>query len=467
MSQALPVIPQLPVLDGHAPEPHRRPAESGDRTAHRHSFGKLLDRFAQRDAARDAAPEPQREPTADNSADSAAETDDTPRTAGDAQSADAQAGDTAVDDGPPATSDRTAQPDPEAAATAPAAAPAMPERSPISPAIVLPSPAPATASSQPTTGTAQPVTPPPASQIPQALTGEPASPESAGPAPLAVAVPETGTLRSPATPTLPDKGAGRPVAPSPEVTATAAPILPNASRKPAAGGEPTLAADAAEAVDAALPRPPAAATPSAETAGSDLQSRQDDTAKAGPVIALTAEQPASAARTAEHPFALTALDSPRGTAALYHKVAETTRGRTETPSPADQVSIRVLHAAAEGKRAIQMQLHPAELGTIDVKMQWQGDRLTAQFLVDRPETLQLFQRDLPALERTLNQAGVNVDSGSLSFSLRQQTGHGQGDNGRLFDPGAAAAAFADGDDLALGDEPLGQVIRDGVLSIRV
>jgi flagellar hook-length control protein FliK len=333
-------------------------------------------------------------------------------------------------------------------------------------AIVLPSPAPTTAPSQPATG-AQPVAPPAASQIPQASTGEPASPESAGPAPLAVAVPETGTLRSPVTPTLPDKGAGRPATPSAEITAAAAPILPNASRKPAASGEPTLAADAAEAVDAALPRPPAAATPSAETAGSDLQSRQDDTAKAGPAIVLTAEQPASAARTAEHPFALTALDSPRGTAALYHKVAETARGRAETPSPADQVSIRVLHAAAEGKRAIQMQLHPAELGTIDVKMQWQGDRLTAQFLVDRPETLQLFQRDLPALERTLNQAGVNVDSGSLSFSLRQQTGHGQGDNGRLFDPGAAPAAFADGDDLPLGDEPLGQVIRDGVLSIRV
>jgi flagellar hook-length control protein FliK len=246
--------------------------------------------------------------------------------------------------------------------------------------------------------------------------------------------------------------------------AAAAPALPAANRKPTpAGGEPVLAAEA-EAVDAALPRPPAAIAPSTETAGADLQGRQEDMAKGGPA-SLPAEPPASTVRAAEQPFTLAALDSPRNTAALYHK-AETARGG-ETPSPADQVSIRVLHAAAEGKRAIQMQLHPAELGAIDVKMLWQGDRLTAQFLVDRPETLQLLQRDLPVLERTLNQAGVNVDSGSLSFSLRQQTGQGQGDNGRLFDPAAAQAAFGSGDDPPLGDEPLGQVIRDGVLSIRV
>jgi flagellar hook-length control protein FliK len=465
LSQALPVVPQLPVLDGRTPEPHRRPAEGGDRAAHRHSFGKLLDRFAQRDAAKDTAPEPQREPTAD----SAAETDDTPRTAGEAQSTDAPA-DTAVDGGvAPATSDRTIPPEPAAAAAAPVSAPATPERSSLPMAIVLPSPAPTIAPSQPATGTEQPVTPPAASQIPQASAGEPASPESTGPAPLAAVVPETGTLRSPATPTLPDKGAdkgaGRPATPSPEITATAAPVLPNASRKPAAGGEPTLAADAAEAVDAALPRPPAAATPSAETAGSDLQSRQDDTAKAGPAIVLTAEQPASAARTAEHPFALTALDSPRGTAALYHKVAETARGRAETPSPADQVSIRVLHAAAEGKRAIQVQLHPAELGSIDVKMHWQGDRLTAQFVVDRPETLELLQRDARALERALGGAGIDLSDSGLSFSLRDQGGGQQ--EGRV--PSAMATDAASLGELQeiSADEPLGQIVRDGIISIRV
>jgi flagellar hook-length control protein FliK len=193
---------------------------------------------------------------------------------------------------------------------------------------------------------------------------------------------------------------------------------------------------------------------------------------ADPLTAAAARDD-KAAKTAEQPFgALLAVDTPRSAAAQYHKVAETARtaaAAADTPSPADQVSIRLLHAVAEGKRTIQMHLHPAELGTIDVKMQWQGDRLTAQFQVDRPETLVLLQRDVPALERTLNQAGVNVDSGSLSFSLRQQAGNGQnnGNNGQPFDTSAAGNAFGDSVDLPLGDEPLGQVIRDGILSIRV
>jgi flagellar hook-length control protein FliK len=166
---------------------------------------------------------------------------------------------------------------------------------------------------------------------------------------------------------------------------------------------------------------------------------------------------------------LTSIDSSRRTAALYHKVADAAKPGADAPTPADQVSIRLIHAVAEGKRAIQMHLHPAELGSIDVKMQWQGDRLTAQFTVDRPETLQLLQREVPALERSLGQAGVNVDSGSLSFSLRQQQGNGQGggNGGGTFDVNAADAAFGDGGEPASGDEPLGQVIRDGVLSIRV
>jgi len=111
-------------------------------------------------------------------------------------------------------------------------------------------------------------------------------------------------------------------------------------------------------------------------------------------------------------------------------------------------------------------VHPAELGSIDVKQQWQGDKLTAQFTVDRPETLQILQREVPALERSLGQAGVNVDSGSLSFSLRQQQGNGKG-NGEGFNQAAANAGLGDDGEPGAGDAPLGQVIRDGILSIRV
>jgi flagellar hook-length control protein FliK len=160
------------------------------------------------------------------------------------------------------------------------------------------------------------------------------------------------------------------------------------------------------------------------------------------------------------------VDSPRNAVAQYHRVEDATaRFTIEGSQATDQLSIRLLHAAADGRRGLQVHLHPAELGSVDVKMQWQGDRMTAQFVVDRPETLDMLRRDMPALERTLNQAGVNVDAGGLSFSLRQQqanTGNGQGS--------ASASAGLDGADGAAGaaqDMPLGQIIRDGILSIRV
>ena len=40
------------------------------------------------------------------------------------------------------------------------------------------------------------------------------------------------------------------------------------------------------------------------------------------------------------------------------------------------------------------------------------------FIADRPETLDMLQRDARVLERALNDAGLRADSGGLSFNLR-------------------------------------------------
>ena len=49
--------------------------------------------------------------------------------------------------------------------------------------------------------------------------------------------------------------------------------------------------------------------------------------------------------------------------------------------------------------------------------------LRAMIAVDKPETLDLLQKDIRGLERALQNAGLQADSGSLNFSLR-----GDGDN---------------------------------------
>ncbi len=475
MSQPLPLSPQLPSLDGRLPVPRDRSTDGGEHSARRHAFGRLLDRFAQTD--RDQAPtkEPVAASQEQRPCERSSRTDDSPRPL---EEAAASGSETADPIGvPTAPAESAATPvDPAKPTLDPIQAPSVPTPAPAAVAIptvvpVVPTEvAPATAAAVPTISTVAAMPAVAASAVTEvngsAPVGETASAVAADLVTKAAA-PEAATdafgfgqvalATTRARRTAVATGATEPTAKAANAAPADKPAADMASpqlRRLAAGGakgDTPVAASSNQGL-------PQFRVIKADTSAAAV----DATTPAG-----TREDRANAQSGADQAVAsLTGIDSPRRTAALYHKVADAARPGADTPSPADQVAIRLVHAVADGKRAIQMHLHPAELGSIDVKMQWQGDRLTAQFMVDRPETLQLLQRDMPVLERSLGQAGVNVDSGSLSFSLRQQQGNGKS-NGEGFDQGAANAAFGDGGELAGGDEPLGQVIRDGILSIRV
>jgi len=47
-------------------------------------------------------------------------------------------------------------------------------------------------------------------------------------------------------------------------------------------------------------------------------------------------------------------------------------------------------------------------------------QLSATVLADRPETLELLQRDIRGLERALQDGGLKTDSQSFNFSLKDQ-----------------------------------------------
>jgi flagellar hook-length control protein FliK len=466
VSQALPVLPQLAVLDGRKPD--LRPVEVGNHGNHQ-TFDRLLDRFVRRDVAKDTAKERTCEPPAE-------------KKPAEAVAADGSAG--APEDTPAA--DAVAKPDPatqvaepaELAVATPPVTPPTPALPVIAPTVAEPLPAPAVQPAE----TAAPAAAPAVAAIPQQPVAAVRAPDVAGNAAPTGSTEPAAIAVAPAAETTAQVfamgGAAMPAA-QPQVMRMAAAAASPGSKPAAAKPETATGAAPAEAIAARAPLAKATApAPAAEPADPEQQIRLEGKPAVAPAAAVAAapvaaagDERGAAGKTPEQLLAAVIVDTPRSAAAQYHKVAETVRtgaAAAETPALAEQVSIRLLHAVAEGKRTIQVHLHPAELGSIDVKMQWQGDRLTAQFQVDRPETLVLLQREVPALERTLNQAGVNVDSGSLSFSLRQQTGNGQnGNNGQPFDPAAAGAAFGESVDRPLGDEPLGQVIRDGILSIRV
>jgi flagellar hook-length control protein FliK len=430
----------MPACEGRAQAPHRR-GEASDHAAQRQSFGRLVDRLTRSD------PAPESEPAATQEA--VADTAITP--------AEGQA---SASDGPAAAPDNE-----------------LPEVGPLLPTPLPTAPAPnqTVAAEAPRTAvlaaTADMSQIEPAARTAAVPTPQVSSIQAAAAGVAIPATPEPAQGRDAvAGPTTFSQPAGEhaAVATTPADTPNVATAAMPVTRGAVAGPErravvsvdqfpPSASALMADQME----KPALAAAPAHQAAKGTI-----NPAEADAVPALIAREERGPARAGDAPVvAFAGIDTPRSAAALYHQAAEAAaRPGAETPTPVEQVSVRLLHAAAEGKRAIQVHLHPSELGAVDVKLQWQGDRLTAQFLVDRPETLQLLQREVPALERSLGQAGVNVDSGSLQFSLRQHQEQGR-DGAAAF--ATARAGIADAADTATSDEPLGQVVREGLLSIRV
>lgn len=94
-------------------------------------------------------------------------------------------------------------------------------------------------------------------------------------------------------------------------------------------------------------------------------------------------------------------------------------GAPSTLAPtATALAVEIVRRFEAGLTRFQIRLDPPELGRIDVRLDIDGDRFAARLSVDRPETLDVLQRDARALERALNQAGLNGDRPSLEFTLR-------------------------------------------------
>lgn len=95
-------------------------------------------------------------------------------------------------------------------------------------------------------------------------------------------------------------------------------------------------------------------------------------------------------------------------------------GRPPLPPPAvsQQVAVHILKAVDQGSDRISIQLRPESLGRVDVRLDVGHDgRVSAMISAERPETLELLQRDARSLERALQDAGLGADSNSLSFNL--------------------------------------------------
>ena len=196
------------------------------------------------------------------------------------------------------------------------------------------------------------------------------------------------------TTTMPEKteAASRPLGPLAPATGLAA----QATAQDAASGaaQPQAAASTETQVKADTER--TAANTGAEAPKIDLASAN---AKADAAMAAELQ----AIRT-------NAVDAPAAAARA---------GRALPHSVVAQIAPHIAQAAADGNDRINIRLSPADLGRVEVKLEFGPDgRVQAVFAADRPQTVDLLQRDARDLERALQDAGLRADSGSLSFNLR-------------------------------------------------
>ncbi len=132
---------------------------------------------------------------------------------------------------------------------------------------------------------------------------------------------------------------------------------------------------------------------------------------------VTVATPATAAAASPDP-SLAANGMTPNTAAAAHA------------SPAGQIApaLMSLGTSTNGTQQLTLRLDPAELGTVQVRIDRPADAPAhVDISVSRPETLTLMLRDQSQLQHTLDQAGVPAEGRTISFHLADQ-GAGQGTN---------------------------------------
>lgn len=96
-------------------------------------------------------------------------------------------------------------------------------------------------------------------------------------------------------------------------------------------------------------------------------------------------------------------------------------GAAGLPQAVEQVSVQLHKAVKEGLDEITIQLKPAELGKIEIKLSVSADKsVTGTVVAENQATLTLLQKDSSSLQRALQEAGLQAQAGCMEFSLRDQ-----------------------------------------------
>jgi flagellar hook-length control protein FliK len=85
------------------------------------------------------------------------------------------------------------------------------------------------------------------------------------------------------------------------------------------------------------------------------------------------------------------------------------------------LAVSMASQSQSGTRQFDIRLDPPELGRVDVRLTVDSaGKAQAHLAVDKPQTLELLQRDSGTLARALRDSGVQLNNNGLQFSLKGQ-----------------------------------------------
>ena len=98
----------------------------------------------------------------------------------------------------------------------------------------------------------------------------------------------------------------------------------------------------------------------------------------------------------------------------------------DVPHPREQVVVEIKQHLETGKKQFMIQLDPADLGRVEVRIDTGADGKTQIMITaDNGQTLDLLQRDARSLWKSLTDLGLQLEQSAMEFQLAQDQAGGQ------------------------------------------
>ena len=185
-------------------------------------------------------------------------------------------------------------------------------------------------------------------------------------------------------------------------------------------GEATSLARAATPTATAAPTPTPTATPAASERGraeTATPAEKDDVTTTATTASPADDATATGDASVAAPTSLTRVAGLDPSAARAPVDVSPAVAAAAMAALAESIAKR----GHQGTSRFSVRLDPAELGSVDVRVEVKANgEVKAHLVVERADTLDMMLRDQKTLERSLASAGLDVGSSGLQFSMRDR-----------------------------------------------